>query len=61
MNELEREGRRIVGETRARRDEARRTVRAYAPRRSGASSIEESAADAHLQELMKRGKVTLGG
>ncbi|HXW67501.1 MAG TPA: hypothetical protein VEL82_06485 [Thermoplasmata archaeon] len=58
---LERDGRRLLGEIRARREEARKTVRAYAPRRASASSLAESAAEAHLQELLKRGKVTLGG
>jgi uncharacterized coiled-coil DUF342 family protein len=63
MRDLERDGRRTLGEIRARRDEARRTVRAYAPKRSGSSSsaAAESAAEAHLQELLKRGKVTLSG
>ena len=61
MNDLEREGRRIFAETRARREEARRTVRAYAPHRSGGGAIPESHADQQLQELLKRGKITLGG
>ncbi|MGI0155567.1 MAG: hypothetical protein ACREDE_05480 [Thermoplasmata archaeon] len=62
MNELDREGRRLLGELRARRDEARKTVRAYAPGRSRpAASAVETAADAQLQELLKRGKITLGG
>jgi uncharacterized coiled-coil DUF342 family protein len=61
MNDLEREGRRIFAETRARREEARKTVRAYAPHRSGGSSIPDSHADQQLQELLKRGKITLGG
>lgn len=63
MRDLERDGRRTLGEIRARRDEARRTVRAFAPRRGGsaASAAAESAAEAHLQELLKRGKVTLSG
>ncbi len=62
MADLEREGNRIVGEARARRDEARRTVRAYAPDRARpASTMIDRAADANLQELLKRGKVTLGG
>ena len=62
MVELEREGHRIVGEARARRDEARRTVRAYAPGRARpAPTMVDAAADANLQELLKRGKVTLGG
>ncbi len=62
MNELDREGRRILGEIRARRDEARKTVRAYAPSRGRpASSIVDRTADAQLEELLKRGKITLGG
>jgi chromosome segregation ATPase len=62
MNELDREGRRIFGEMRARRDEARRTVRQYAPTRSRpAPSLADANADAQLQELLKRGKITLGG
>jgi chromosome segregation ATPase len=62
MGELDREGRRIVGEMRSRRDEARKTVRAYAPSRGPPpNSLIESTADAQLQELLKRGKVTLGG
>jgi len=60
--ELEGEGRRILGEMRARRDEARKTVRAYAPdRRRPSTSTVDSTADAQLQELLKRGKITLGG
>ena len=60
--ELEQEGRRTLGEMRARRDEARRTVRAYAPdRKRPAPSMIDAAADAQLQELLKRGKITLGG
>lgn len=62
INELDREGRRTLGEIRARRDEARRTVRAYAPGRGRPSaSLADSTADAQLQELLKRGKITLGG
>lgn len=62
MNELDREGRRLLGELRARRDEAKKTVRAYAPGRGRPSSSSvESTADAQLQELLKRGKITLGG
>jgi uncharacterized coiled-coil DUF342 family protein len=62
INELEHEGRRILGETRARRDEARKTVRAFAPGRGRpAQSMVDSTADAQLQELLKRGKITLGG
>jgi len=61
MRDLERDGRRTLGEIRERRDEARRTVRAYAPRRGPPVSAVDSAAEANLQELLKRGKVTLGG
>ena len=62
MNELDREGRRVLGEIRARRDEAKRTVRAYAPGHGRpASSMVDATADAQLQELLKRGKITLGG
>ena len=62
MHELEREGRELLAATRARQDEARRTVRAYAPRR-GRTPEEAlaSVAEAQLSELLKRGKVTLGG
>lgn len=62
MAELDREGRKTLGEMRARRDEARKTVRAYAPGRGGTpTSVIDSTADAQLQELLKRGKITLGG
>jgi uncharacterized coiled-coil DUF342 family protein len=62
MNDLDQEGRKTLSELRARRDEARKTVRAYAPGRGrpGASLV-DSTADAQLQELLKRGKITLGG
>jgi len=62
MHELEREGRGLLAATRARQEEARRTVRAYAPRR-GRTPEEAlaSVAEAQLNELLKRGKVTLGG
>jgi uncharacterized coiled-coil DUF342 family protein len=62
MNDLDREGHRLLGEIRARRDEARKTVRAFAPGRGRpASSMVDANADAQLQELLKRGKITLGG
>jgi uncharacterized coiled-coil DUF342 family protein len=62
MNDLDREGHRLLGELRARRDEARKTVRAFAPGRGRpASSMVDANADAQLQELLKRGKITLGG
>ena len=61
--ELEKEGRDILARSRARRDEARRTLRAYSGRGHGSTSEEvlANAAEAHLEELLKRGKVTLGG
>jgi uncharacterized coiled-coil DUF342 family protein len=62
MNELDREGRKLLGEMRSRRDEARKTLRAYAPSRGPPpTSLVDSTADAQLQELLKRGKITLGG
>jgi hypothetical protein len=61
MDALEHDGRRLLGEVRARREEARKTVRAYAPGRRPPSSMVDSAAEANLQELLKRGKVSLGG
>jgi chromosome segregation protein len=62
MHELEREGRDLLAATRARQEEARKMVRAYAPRR-GRTPEEAlaSVAEAQLNELLKRGKVTLGG
>ena len=62
MHELEREGRALLAATRARQEEARKMVRAYAPRR-GRTPEEAlaSVAEAQLNELLKRGKVTLGG
>lgn len=62
MRELEAEGRKIVGAARARRDETRRTMRAYSPRKGGVpEDVLAQAADAQLEELLKRGKITLGG
>jgi len=61
MMELEREGRRLLGHTRARRDEARKTVRAYSRHRPTDEEVLASTAEAQLEELLKRGRVTLGG
>jgi len=62
MHELEREGRTLLAATRARQEEARRTVRAYAPRRGRPpEDALASVAEAQLTELLKRGKITLGG
>jgi uncharacterized coiled-coil DUF342 family protein len=61
MADLEREGRRILQATRSRRDEARKTLRTYTRHGSSDEQVRASTADAHLEELWKRGKVTLGG
>ena len=61
MAELEREGRRIFQASRARREEARKTLRTYTRRGSSDEAVLASAADAQLEELWKRGKITLGG
>ncbi len=62
INDLDHEGRRLLGEMRARRDEARKTVRAYAPGRGRPpASQADSTAESQLQELLRRGKITLGG
>jgi uncharacterized coiled-coil DUF342 family protein len=61
MAELEREGRRLLGQARARRDEARKMLRAYSRRGRTDEELLASAAEAQLEELLKRGKVTLGG
>ncbi len=59
--EVEREGRKTLGQIRARRDEARKTLRTYSRPHRPTSDLLESTAEAHLEELLKRGKVTLGG
>ncbi len=59
--EIEREGRKILGQIRSRRDEARRTLRTYTRPRRTSEDILESTAEAQLEELLKHGKVTLGG
>jgi uncharacterized coiled-coil DUF342 family protein len=61
MMDLEREGRKILGQTRARRDEARRTLRTYTRHRQPTEDLISSTAEAQLEELLKRGKITLGG
>jgi uncharacterized coiled-coil DUF342 family protein len=62
MAALDQEARRIYGESRARREEAQRTLRAYTrPRGRTTDEIAANVAEAHLEELLKRGKVTLGG
>jgi uncharacterized coiled-coil DUF342 family protein len=61
MAELEREGRGILEHSRTRRDEARKTLRTYSRRGKPPEDLLASAAEAQLEELLKRGKVTLGG
>jgi uncharacterized coiled-coil DUF342 family protein len=62
MATLDEEARRIYGESRARREEAQRTLRAYTrPRGRTNEEVTSNHADAQLQELLKRGKITLGG
>jgi uncharacterized coiled-coil DUF342 family protein len=62
MATLDEEARRIYGESRARREEAQRTLRAYTrPRGRTNDEVASNVADAQLQELLKRGKITLGG
>ncbi|MFZ0891610.1 MAG: hypothetical protein WAN77_04315, partial [Thermoplasmata archaeon] len=63
IGQLEREGKRILDAGRARRLEARRAMQQYSPRAARARREERvtDVADAQLQELMRRGRVTLGG
>jgi uncharacterized coiled-coil DUF342 family protein len=61
MMELEREGRKLLGQTRARREEARRTLRTYTHHRQTPEDLLTSTAEAQLEELLRRGKITLGG
>jgi uncharacterized coiled-coil DUF342 family protein len=63
IGQLEREGNRILDAGRARRLEARRAMQQYSPRAARARREERvtDVADAQLQELMRRGRVTLGG
>lgn len=64
VTELDREVRRVVGESRQRRLEARRTLQEYNrsvhETVSGDRALDRSA-EAQLEELLKRGRVTLGG
>jgi uncharacterized coiled-coil DUF342 family protein len=61
MAELERDGRQILEHSRARRDEARKTLRTYTRRAKTPEELIASSAEAQLEELLKHGKVTLGG
>ena len=60
MDDLEREARQLLSRSRSRRDQARRMLRAYAHTRGPPTEeLLATAAEAHLEELLKRGKVTL--
>jgi uncharacterized coiled-coil DUF342 family protein len=60
--EVEREGREVLARSRARRDEAHKTMRNFSgPRGRPTDEALASTAEAQFEELMKRGKVTLGG
>ena len=60
MDGLEREARQLLARSRARREQARRTLRTYAHTRGPPTEeMLATTAEAHLEELLKRGKVTL--
>ncbi|HTT15996.1 MAG TPA: hypothetical protein VMH49_01360 [Thermoplasmata archaeon] len=59
LDEVDHAGRELLARSRARRAEAVRTLRQYAPRRRAPDEAIASVAEAHLEELLKRGKVTL--
>ena len=61
LDALDREARKILAASRARREEARVAIRTFAPRRSErpATDRADARADQRLEELLKRGKVSL--
>lgn len=60
MDELEREGRQLLAKSRTRREQARRMLRTYSHSRGPPSEeLLATTAEAHLEELLKRGKVSL--
>ncbi len=61
LDGLDTEARKILAASRARREEARAAMRTFAPRRSDRAPGDraEARADARLEELLKRGKVSL--
>lgn len=62
MGELEREARRLLARARSRRDQARKMLRPYSHGRGPPSEdLLATTAEAQLEELLKRGKITLGG
>ncbi|MGP8077713.1 MAG: hypothetical protein ACLQD8_06650 [Thermoplasmata archaeon] len=59
---LELEGREVFQRLKSRRDDARRTMRAFAPSRERPpADLAATAADRRFEELMKRGKVSING
>jgi|SRR5208283_1361133 len=62
MDELEREARGLLAKSRERREQARRMIRTYSHTRGPPSEeLLATTAEAQLEELLKRGKITLGG
>ena len=60
MDALDREARQLVARSRSRREQARRMLRAYSHTRGPPTEdLLAATAEAHLEELLKRGKVTL--
>lgn len=59
LDAVDNEGRELLARHRARRAEAARTVRQYSARRRSGEDALASVAEAHFEELMKHGKVTL--
>jgi len=59
LDAVDREGRELLARSRARRAEAVKTLRQFAGRRRPPEEALASIAEAHLEELMKRGKITL--
>jgi len=59
LDAVDREGRELLARSRARRAEALKTLRQYSGRRRTGEDAIASIAEAHLEELMKRGKITL--
>lgn len=60
MDALEREGRELMARSRSRREQARRMLRTYAHARGPPTEeLLATTAEAHLEELLKRGRITL--
>jgi uncharacterized coiled-coil DUF342 family protein len=59
IDAVDREGRELLARSRARRTEALKTLRQYSSRRRTPEASLASIADAQLEELLKRGKITL--